>query len=62
MSPDPSPNEVLSPLVETVHQQLLNGGNHDASSVAQLILDQNPLLDDQSIADVVRRVHSRVGG
>jgi len=62
MSPDASPNELLTPLVETVHQQLLDCGHHDASSVAQLVLDHDPLLDDQSIADVVSRVHSRVGG
>ncbi|HBU01959.1 MAG TPA: hypothetical protein DEB20_05325, partial [Acidimicrobiaceae bacterium] len=62
MSPDVSPNELLTPLVETVHQQLLDRGHHDASSVAQLVLDHDPLLDDQSIADVVNRVHSRVGG
>ena len=62
MSPDPSSNEMLTPLVETVHQQLLDYGHHDTSSVAQLVLDHDPLLDDQSIADVVSRVHSRVGG
>ena len=57
MSPDPSSNEMLTPLVETVHQQLLDYGHHDTSSVAQLVLDHDPLLDDQSIADVVSRVH-----
>jgi len=62
MWPDSRPNATLNPLVETVHQQLLDRGDRDAGSVAQLVLDHDPLLDDQSIADVVRRVHSRAGG
>jgi pilus assembly protein CpaF len=62
MSPDNSPNATLTPLVESVHRQLLDRGHRDAASVARLVVDHDPLLDDQSVADVVSRVHSRVAG
>lgn len=62
MSRESTANTVLAPLIETVHRQLLDQGHRDAASVAQLVVEHDPLLDESSIADVVRRVQSRVGG
>ena len=62
MSRESTANTILAPLIETVHRQLLDQGHRDAASVAQLVVEHDPLLDESSIADVVRRVQSRVGG
>ena len=62
MSRETTANAVLAPLIDTVHRQLLDQGHRDATSVAQLVVEHDPLLDESSIADVVRRVQSRVGG
>jgi len=62
MSPESRSHATLAPLVETVHQQLLNHGHTDAQSTAKLVVGHDPLLDDQAIAEVVSLVHSRIGG
>ena len=62
MSPEPASDTALSPLVDSVHRQLLESGHSDATLVAKLVIDNDPLLDDHAIADVVRRVNSRVDG
>ncbi|MEI7622394.1 MAG: ATPase, T2SS/T4P/T4SS family [Actinomycetes bacterium] len=70
MSPD-SPNNRFIPdrsvsmvdhLVRQVHRQLLDDGYRTAESVGSLVLEHQPLLDDDSVAELVQRVQSRVGG
>ena len=70
MSPD-SPNNLFIPdrsvsmvdhLVRQVHRQLLDDGYRTAESVGSLVLEHQPLLDDDSVAELVQRVQSRVGG
>jgi len=70
MSPD-SPNNRFIPdrsvsmvdhLVGQVHRQLLDDGYRTAESVGSLVLEHQPLLDDDSVAELVQRVQSRVGG
>ena len=62
MSPERSVDQSYAPLVESVHRQLLEGGHPDADAVTGLVLHHDPLLDDRSVAEVVSRVRSRVGG
>lgn len=62
MSPESRSHATLAPLVDSVHQQLLDHGHTDAESAAKLVINHDPLLDDQAIADVVSLVHSRIGG
>lgn len=62
MSPESLSHATLAPLVDSVHQQLLDHGHTDAESATKLVIDHDPLLDDQAIADVVSLVHSRIGG
>ena len=70
MSPD-SPNNLFIPdrsvsmvdhLVRQVHRHLLDDGYRTAESVGSLVLEHQPLLDDDSVAELVQRVQSRVGG
>ena len=49
-------------LVRQVHRQLLDDGYRTAESVGSLVLEHQPLLDDDSVAELVQRVQSRVGG
>lgn len=62
MSPDPRTTAMVDRLIEQVHHQLLDGGHHDTASVERLVVDHDPLLDAPLVADLVRRVRSRVGG
>ena len=62
MSPDRSDAPSLVPLIESVHRRALDHGHGDVDQLTRLVVDHDPLLDDQSVAEVVSRVRSRVGG
>lgn len=49
-------------LVERVHQQLLEGRDFNGTTVSQLLVAHDPLLEDGVMANLVSRVQSRVGG
>lgn len=62
MSPELPSGPHLASLVDAVHRRLLDLGPTDGDVLPDLAIELDPLLDDRSIADVVRLVRSRVGG
>ena len=62
MSPELPTGPHLASLVDAVHRRLLDLGPTDVDVLPDLAIEIDPLLDDRSIADVVRLVRSRVGG
>ena len=52
-------------VVEAVHRRLLAGSSNelvDAEAIVEAALELDPFLDDEAVAAIVARVHSRVGG
>lgn len=56
------PDAARDQLVNDLHHSLLDGGFSDANATSHLVSAQHPLFDDDLVADLVTRVHSRVHG
>jgi len=63
--PDALPAPTLQPVDERVHARLLTCGGDgpvDDDALAELVRDEDPLLDADALATTVARVRARIGG